>query len=92
MNTLTTPADTVIVDGEPIPECRRAPQLSKAERTAAGIRSVIEDLYLDLPGVDVRPILADRLERLAREVENLSSRDLLRTAPLAITPTKADAS
>lgn len=74
----------IMVNGEPVPECRRSPHVSKAERTAQGIRSVIADLYLDMPGVDIRPILADRLERLAREVENLSSRDLLRVAPLHV--------
>lgn len=66
------------------PEARRNPHASKLDRLVAGIRSVAADLELDIPGVDVRPILIARLDRLAREVENLTSRDLLRTSPLAI--------
>lgn len=75
----------IMVNGEPVPECRRVPHASKLDRLVAGIRSVAADLDLDLPGVDVRPILIARLERIAAEAENLSSRDLLRVAPLEIT-------
>lgn len=75
---------TVTVNGEQVPEARRTPHASKLDRLVAGIRSVAADLELDIPGVDVRPILIARLERIAAEAENLTSRDLLRTSPLAI--------
>lgn len=74
----------ITVNGEPIPECRQAPHASKLDRIVAGIRSVADDLELDLPDVDIRPILRERLLRIAAEAENLSSRDLLRMSPLAI--------
>ena len=64
---------------------RRQVQASKLDRIVAGVLATANDIDADFPeGVDVRPILAERLRRIAGELERLSSRDLLRVAPLHI--------
>lgn len=75
----------IMVNGEPVPECRRVPHASKLDRIVAGVLATANDIDADFPeGVDVRPILAERLRRIAAELESLTSRDLLRVAPLHI--------
>jgi len=67
------------------PEARRNPHASNLDRLIAGVRATAADLQAEFPeGVDVRPILAARLERIAEQMEALTSRDLLRMSPLAI--------
>lgn len=64
---------------------RRQVQASTLDRLVAGVRATAQDLAADFPdGIDVRPILVARLERIAEQMEALTSRDLLRVAPLHV--------